>query len=93
MANLNVTRKSTKNVEIASLLCLIGGWAGLHYFYVGRIGRGLLMLCTFGGGTILWAWDFFQVASGNLYDKDGYRIMNKAQMRIYNEANTIYTEN
>ncbi len=90
MANLITAKRSTKNVEIASILSLIGGWAGLHYFYVGRYGRGIFYLITLGGFGTLWLWDFYQTASGNLYDKDGNRVMNKMQARIYNEANTIY---
>ena len=92
MANLLTAKRSTKNVEIATLLSLIGGWAGLHYFYVGRYGRGIFYLLTFGGFGTLWVWDIIQTGAGKLYDSEGNRVMNKMQARIYNEANTVYTD-
>ncbi len=92
MSNLNVTRISTKSLNVATLLVIFGGWAGLHQFYLGNWGRGVLSLVTFGGFGVLWFWDFIIVASGKGYDSEGYRVMNKAQMRIYNEVNTIYTK-
>ena len=34
---------------IAYLLWLIGGWVGLHHFYMGRDRQGVLWLTSFGG--------------------------------------------
>ena len=48
--------KRTKNKWIAFLLCLFLGPAGIHKFYEGRIGMGLLYLFTgglFGIGVII----------------------------------------
>ena len=43
MANTNyVTNSSDKSRGTALVLCIIGGMFGLHQFYVGRIGKGIL---------------------------------------------------
>ena len=47
---------------------------GIHRFYLGKIGTGILMLLTLGG---LWIWtiiDFIYAVSGNMKDKDGKLI-------------------
>ena len=50
MANY-VTQTSDKKKSTALILCIIGGMFGLHQFYVGCIGKGILYLCT--GGIVL----------------------------------------
>lgn len=42
------TITSDKSKKKALQLCALGGWFGLHQYYVGRIGKGLLYTCTFG---------------------------------------------
>ena len=68
-----VTNTSDKKKGTALILCCIGyiGLAGLHYFYVGRIGKGFLYLCTFGLfyiGTIV---DTVKIATGGFLDNAG----------------------
>jgi len=49
---------------------------GIHRFYLGKIGTGILMLLTLGG---LWIWtiiDFIFAVSGNMKDRDGRLIRN-----------------
>lgn len=40
-----------RNKWVAIVLCLLGGFCGLHKFYEGKIGMGILYLCT--GGLFL----------------------------------------
>lgn len=50
-----------KNKKIARVIWLLGGLLGLHRFYLGQIGYGILMLCTIGGGLVLWIIDGFKL--------------------------------
>ena len=65
---------STKSRLVTVLLCMFVGWAGVHRFYVGKIGTGLLMLCTFGGFGIWLIADLIMVACGVFRDKQGRRV-------------------
>jgi TM2 domain-containing membrane protein YozV len=52
--NINATHHaSPKSATTALLLCLFLGAFGIHRFYVGKIGTGILMLLT-GGGLGIW---------------------------------------
>ncbi len=42
--------KSLKDKNVAAILALIFGWAGLHRFYLGQIGLGILYLFLMGTG-------------------------------------------
>lgn len=70
MAN-NVTNVSEYSKNTAYLFCLFGGWLGLHYFYVGRVERGLLALFTLSFITIGWVIDTFTIMRGNFKDDKG----------------------
>jgi len=66
--------KSEKLVLPVFVLCLLLGGFGVHRFYVGKIGTGILMLLTFGG---LGAWvifDLIMILCGEFTDKDGNKI-------------------
>ncbi len=65
------TMTSDKNKDTALLLCIFGGALGLHQFYVGKIGKGLLYLCTFGLFTIGWVIDIFSILLGSFRDNTG----------------------
>ena len=63
-----------KNKWIAFLLCFFGGFLGLHRFYVGKIGTGILYLFSvglFGIGIIL---DLIFILIGSFRDKAGYPL-------------------
>ena len=59
------------------LLCFFVGMFGVHRFYVGKIGTGILQLVTFGGLGIWTMVDFIMIAVGSFTDADGNPI--KAQ--------------
>lgn len=70
MANY-VTNTSDKRKTTALLLCLIGGMFGLHQYYVGRIGKGLLYTFTCGLFGIGWVVDIIKILLGTYTDNVG----------------------
>jgi TM2 domain-containing membrane protein YozV len=62
---------SDKGFVPALLLCFFLGALGVHRFYVGKIGTGILMLITFGGLGIWAIIDFVMIAVGSFTDKEG----------------------
>jgi TM2 domain-containing membrane protein YozV/Na+-transporting methylmalonyl-CoA/oxaloacetate decarboxylase gamma subunit len=63
--------KSRKSGTVALLLCAFLGMLGIHRFYTGKIGTGILMLITFGGLGIWALIDLIVIALGNFKDKKG----------------------
>lgn len=68
--------KSEKGFVPTILLCFFLGGFGVHRFYVGKIGTGLLMLFTLGGLGIWTIIDFIMIVVGSFRDKDGFIIKN-----------------
>jgi len=62
---------SSKNWIAALLLCIFLGGLGIHRFYVGKVGTGILMLLTGGVFGILWIIDIIMIAVGSFTDKGG----------------------
>ena len=71
------TELSPKGFVPALLLCLFFGPLGVHRFYVGKIGTGILMLLTLGGFGIWALIDTIIIITGNFRDGDGRLV--KAQ--------------
>lgn len=59
---------------VTVLLCFFLGALGIHRFYVGKTGTGILQLLT-GGGCGVWAIiDFIMILTGNFTDAEGNPI-------------------
>lgn len=64
-------QESTKSKAIALVMCIFGGYLGLHNFYAGKIGMGILYLCTLGLFGIGWVIDIIRIAGGKYTDRNG----------------------
>lgn len=53
---------------VALLLCAFGGALGLHRFYVGKIGTGILWFLTGGLFVVGWVIDLIRIALGGFTD-------------------------
>jgi TM2 domain-containing membrane protein YozV len=62
---------SEKSNLAALLLCLFLGILGIHRFYVGKIGTGVLQLLTIGGLGIWALIDLIIIAVGKFTDGEG----------------------
>ena len=62
---------SPKNWVATLVLCILLGTLGVHRFYVGKVGTGILMLLTGGGAGIWWIIDLVIIAVGSFTDKGG----------------------
>jgi hypothetical protein len=67
---------SPKSRLAATLLCFFLGALGVHRFYVGKIGTGVLMIVTLGGLGVWVLVDFIMILLGSFRDKDGLRLYN-----------------
>ncbi len=65
---------SDKKALPVFLLCLLLGPFGVHRFYVGKVGTGVVHLLTFGVAGIWTLIDLFLIATNNFTDKDGLKI-------------------
>lgn len=72
---MTTVNKSTKSGWIALLLGVFLGVFGVHRFYVGKIGTGLLMLITLGGFGIWLLTDLIVIISNKFEDKQGNTLL------------------
>ena len=68
-----MTQTSHKQRKTALILCCLGfvGLGGLHYFYVGRYGKGLLYFLTAGLFMFGTAIDLLKILPGGFTDSTG----------------------
>lgn len=65
----NKMQYSPKSRTIALLLNIFLGEFGIHRFYVGKIGTGILYLCTGGFFMIGYIIDLIMIITGSFTDK------------------------
>ncbi len=63
-----------KSKWAAFFLCFFLGELGVHRFYVGKVGTGILWLFTFGLLGIGWLFDLLRILFGAFHDKLGYPL-------------------
>ena len=66
---------SPKSRLAAALLCFFLGGLGIHRFYVGKVGTGILMLLTLGGLGIWSLIDFVIICCGGFKDAKGLPVL------------------
>lgn len=65
---------SRKNKNVALILAILLGWCGIHRFYVGKAGTGILWFLT--GGMFCFGWfvDIGKIACNRFTDGGGRRL-------------------
>lgn len=63
--------RSQKSKGAALVLCVLLGYMGIHRFYVGKIGTGILWLLTLGCFGIGWIVDIVMLCCNKFADKSG----------------------
>lgn len=63
-----------KSRIVAFILCLLLGVLGIHRFYVGKVGTGLLWMCTGGFFGIGWLVDLLMILFGSFTDRAGFPL-------------------
>lgn len=63
-----------KSKWTAFFLCLFLGYLGIHRFYVGKTGTGIIWLCSVGLFGIGWIVDLIMILFGGFRDKAGYPL-------------------
>lgn len=65
---------SEKSKGTAAVLCFFLGWLGIHRFYVGKVGTGILWMLTLGLLGIGEVVDFIMILCGSFKDGNGGEI-------------------
>jgi TM2 domain-containing membrane protein YozV len=69
-----MSTESSKKILPAFILCFLFGVLGIHRFYVGKVGTGVLQILT-GGGLGIWVLiDLIMILVGSFTDKEGNKL-------------------
>ena len=71
----NVSTQKQKSKMVALVLCIFFGYFGVHYFYAGKIGMGILYVFTIGLCGIGWIVDIVRIATGTFTDSRGLKLV------------------
>jgi hypothetical protein len=71
---MSSTEISDKSRAPALAIGILTGFVGGHRFYVGKVGTGILQLCTLGGLGLWWLADLILIGSGEFRDVQGRRL-------------------
>lgn len=72
-----IQQSPPKDWFVSLILAIFLGMFGVHRFYAGKVGTGILMLLTFGGFGIWWLIDFIMIATGSFTDKQKQPLVRK----------------
>lgn len=67
---------SPKSRLVTLIICIFLGFVGIHRFYVGKTGTGLVWMFTAGIGGMGWIVDIILILMGSFKDADGRYIKN-----------------
>jgi TM2 domain-containing membrane protein YozV len=65
---------SPHSFVVATLLCFFLGVIGIHRFYVGKVGTGILQIMTVGGLGFWVLYDLIILILGRFTDKNGLLV-------------------
>lgn len=70
--NQQYVRVCSQRSKMAALvICILFGYLGIHRFYVGKVGTGIIWFCTAGCFGIGWIIDIVTIAIGSFTDNTG----------------------
>jgi TM2 domain-containing membrane protein YozV len=67
---------SPRSRGVALGLAVVGGFLGLHRFYVGKPGTAVLQIVTLGGMGVWWLYDIVMCAAGEFCDHEDRPLRN-----------------
>ncbi|MFC2067728.1 TM2 domain-containing protein [Chloroflexota bacterium] len=76
IVDTKIEEVSSKSRLAVTLFSFFLGELGIHRFYLGKIGTGILMIVTLGGLGIWYLIDFIMAVAGAMKDKEGKPIKN-----------------
>ncbi len=74
MAGAPMLYAGQKDFLITLLLCIFVGYLGVHRFYTGHTGIGIVQLLTIGGCGIWTLFDLITIITGSFKDSNGYPL-------------------